>query len=139
MEEGHSMNVRDRSSRVIRLNVEGRLVMDAAPSLSAVISGMVGTHPVVVLIGLAGTTDLDAHGIGELVAARKELERHGGRMALVAPSAGVLQLLSITNLDSVFTICNSELEALVRLAPMKVAAALLRTSGYHVSHFDRRS
>jgi anti-anti-sigma factor len=118
------MEVRGRSSGVIKVVVEGRLVMGTQPSLHAFVSDVVANRPVIVLVCMAGVTDMDAHGIGELVATFRLVKRHGGRMALIAPPARARELLSITHLDSVFTMYNSELEALVRLAPIRVAAAL---------------
>jgi anti-anti-sigma factor len=120
------MKIRGRSCGVIKFKIEGPLVMGAAPSLHALVDDASTNRPMVVLVCMAGVTDMDAHGIGELVATLTMLERRGGRMALIAPPAHVRLLLSITHLDSVFTICNSSLEALVRLAPMRIAAALLR-------------
>jgi anti-sigma B factor antagonist len=129
--EGHAMKIRGRSSGVIKFKVEGPLVMGAAPSLHALVAEVAMNRPVVVLVCMAGVTDMDAHGIGELVAILTMLERSGGRMALIAPSAHVRLLLSITHLDSVFTIYNSALEALVRLARVTVTAALLRKTYDH--------
>jgi anti-sigma B factor antagonist len=124
--DGQAMKIRGRSGGVVKFKVEGPLVTGAAPSLHALVADVSIHRRVVVLVCMAGVTDMDAHGIGELVATFTMLKRRGGRMALIAPSAHVRMLLTITHLDSVFTIYNSVLEALVRLAPMRIAAALLR-------------
>lgn len=113
------------------LNVVGRLVTGSMPSLHALVSELVANRRVVVVVHLAAVTDMDAHGIGELVSSLTTVERHGGRMALIAPSPCVRQLLAITRLDTVFTIYDSEREALVRMCPTAVAATLSRKSVEH--------
>ncbi|MGH9255273.1 MAG: STAS domain-containing protein [Vicinamibacterales bacterium] len=110
----------DISSRFVAgvtvLHLEGRLIMQSrgGVSLRAVVSDLVEKGRVVVLVHMAGVTDMDAHGIGALVSSLTTLERQGGRMALIAPSSHVRRLLAMTRLDSVFSIYESEPEAFAR-------------------------
>ena len=120
------MSVRTRTvSGVAVLYVEGPLVTasGATPSLRAIVRDQLRQGCLVVLIDLAGVTDVDARGIGWLVSSVTTLERHGGKMAIVAPPACVRRLLAITNLDTVLTIYDSEREALIRNRPIVVPTA----------------
>jgi anti-anti-sigma factor len=120
------MEIQHRAGGVTVLNVVGRLVTGSTPSLRALVSELVANRHVVVLIDLAAVTDMDAHGIGELVSSATIVERHGGHIALIAPAPCAAQLLAATCLDTVFTIYDSRLEALVKTCPAAVAAALSR-------------
>jgi anti-sigma B factor antagonist len=67
-----------------------------------------------IAVNLAGTTVVDAEGLGELVAGFKRAKRLGGRLALIAPAERVRKLLAVTKLDSVFKLFASEQEAVER-------------------------
>ena len=77
---------------------------------------------------MAAVTDMDAHGIGELVCSLLTAERHDSQIALIAPSACVRQLLALTRLDTVFAVYDSSAETLLSLRPTAVAVALSRNS-----------
>ena len=104
------MGIRYRSGFAI-VEVTGRLVYGSASSLRTSVNELVATRQLAVLIDMALVTDMDAHGIGELVGSLVTIERHGGQMALIAPSAWVRRLLAITKLDTVLAIYDSETEA----------------------------
>jgi anti-sigma B factor antagonist len=115
------MNVHNRVvADVTILRLEGRLVTQArpVPSLQAVVRDQVRQGRLVVLLDMTAVTDIDAHGLGALVSGLTTLERHGGQMALVAPSDRIRRLLAITRLGTVFAIYDSEAEALVRCRPI---------------------
>lgn len=117
------MNVRARVvSGVTILHLEGRLVTQSRPipSLRAVVGDQVRQGRLVVLLDMTGVTDIDAHGLGALVSSLTTLERHGGQMALIAPSDRIRRLLAITRLDTVFVVHNSESDALIRHRPIVV-------------------
>ena len=114
------MNVRTRIvTGVTILHLEGRLVTQSkpVPSLRAIVGDLVRQGRLVVLLDMTAVTDIDAHGLGALVSSLTTLERHGGQMALVAPSDRIRRLLAITRLDTVFAIYDSEPEALVGCRP----------------------
>jgi len=108
------------------LDLVGRLVAGSRcpPLLRAVVGDLIEKGRVVVLVHMTSVTDMDAHGMGTLVSSLTTLERHGGQMALIAPSAHVRRLLALTRLDTVFTVYDSEREALVRSCPAAVTTAL---------------
>jgi anti-sigma B factor antagonist len=115
------MNVRTRVvPGVTILQLEGRLVTQSkpVPSLRAIVRDQMTQGRLVVLLDMTAVTDIDAHGLGALVSSLTTLERRGGRMALIAPSDRIRQLLTITRLDTVFAIYDSEPEALVTCRPI---------------------
>ena len=127
------MEIRYRSGVVI-LKLVGRLVTGSAPSLRTSVSELVAKRRIAVLINMAAVTDMDAHGIGELVCSLVTVERHDSQMALIAPPACVRQLLAVTRLNTIFAIYDSEADALLRIRPTAVAVALSRNSvEQHVS------
>jgi anti-sigma B factor antagonist len=120
------MEIRHRFGVAI-LKIVGRLVTGSAPSLRTSVNELVAKRRGAVLINMAAVTDMDAHGIGELVCSLLTVERHDSKIALIAPSACVRQLLAVTRLNTIFAIYDSEAEALVRIRPMAVAVALRGT------------
>jgi anti-anti-sigma factor len=120
------MDVRSRVvAGVAILHVEGPLVTGArsVPSLCATVPNQLRHGRLVVLINLAGVTDIDAGGIGWLVSSLTALERHGGRVAMVAPPVRVRQMLAFTKLDTVFAIYDSERDAFIKNRPKVVPIA----------------
>jgi anti-sigma B factor antagonist len=115
------MNVRTRVvTGVTILHLKGRLVTQSrpVPPLHAIVRDQVRDGRLVVLLDMTAVTDIDAHGLGALVYSLTTLERHGGQMALIAPSDRIRHLLAITRLDTVFAIYDSEPEALERYRPI---------------------
>ena len=108
------MDIRSRAvAGVAVLYLEGPLVTASSftPSLRAIVRNQLRQGCLVVLINMAGVTDIDARGLGSLVSSLGTLQRHGGKMAIVAPRACVRKLLALTKLDTVFTIYDSKREA----------------------------
>lgn len=112
------------------LDLAGRLVW-ADPdriSVRAAISKMASEGRANVLVRLSRVTDIDAHGLGELASSCAMVRGWGGQMALIAPRGRVRRLLSLTRLDTVLPIYESEEEALTSAAVDMVIA----TSSVHV-------
>ena len=101
------------------LDLTGRFVVSAGeaeilPFRSAVGALITEGHTHLAL-NLAGLQSIDARGLGELVSTLTRLRRCGGELTLIAPTAVVRKMLSVTWLDTVFHSCDSELEATRRL------------------------
>ena len=97
------------------LDLSGRFVVWTDPdrtSLRTPVTKLVSEGRVNVLVHLARVTDIDAHGLGELVWGVTMLRRSGGQMALIAPSRCVRRLLALTRLDTVLAIYDSECDAI---------------------------
>ena len=101
------------------LDLTGRFVVSAGeaeilPFRSAV-RALITEGRTHLALNLAGLQSIDARGLGELVSTLTTLRGCGGELTLIAPTAVVRQMLSVTRLDRVFHSCDSELEATRRL------------------------
>ena len=108
------------------LEVAGPFVVWTDPHrtlLRSEVSRLVSEGRVSVFVHLSRMTDIDAHGLGELASTSAMLRRSGGQMALIAPRRLVRHLLTLTRLDTLLPIYDSEYEALAG-APADVTAVL---------------
>jgi anti-sigma B factor antagonist len=65
-----------------------------------------------IILNLAGVSYVDSSGVGQLVGALTTARNQGGDLKLLAPPKQVLDLLTTTNLDTVFHIHGDEAAAL---------------------------
>ena len=89
----------DGDAAVIRFR--GRLNMVAAPRLRAVVSDTVAAGHRRVVVDLSTTDFMDSSGLGALIAGLKATRRVGGDLRIAAPTAQVVTVLKLTNLDRV--------------------------------------
>ena len=101
------------------LDLIGRFVVTAGETevllLRSAVGKLIGEDRIFVALNLTRVTSIDAHGLGELVAALATLRNRGGQLVLIAPSRVVSKMLSVTRLNTVLPSCDSELDALCRL------------------------
>ena len=81
------------------IKVTGKMVVGEAGTKvwEAVREALDAGHPKIV-VSLAGVTDLDSSGVGELVAAHTSAGRKGGRLKLAGLSPKLAEVLQITQL-----------------------------------------
>jgi len=60
-----------------------------------------------VVIDLTGVEYIDSAGIGMLALASGKMKEAGGKLALVAPEGRVLQMLNLTQMNAILTVCGS--------------------------------
>jgi anti-sigma B factor antagonist len=65
-----------------------------------------------ILLNLAGVTDIDSSGLGELIASSNTLRKNGGQVKLLHLTKRVRELMIISKLLTVFDVYDSETEAL---------------------------
>lgn len=68
-------------------------------------------------INLAGVTDLDSSGVGNLFAAVASIKAAGGKCKLFAATERVTEVLRRTHLDAVFELLEDEASALSAFRP----------------------
>jgi anti-anti-sigma factor len=109
------------------LDMSGRFVVWTDPdrtSLRRPVGRLVSEGQRNVLVHLAGVTDIDAHGLGELAWGVTMLRRSGGQLALIAPSLWVRRLLALTRLDTTLVIYDSEFAAVAGAESLSPAASM---------------
>jgi len=65
-----------------------------------------------VLLNLTNVTYIDSSGIGELVGALTNVQRHGGQLKLLNPVVRVVNILRITRIDHLFLVSTNEESAI---------------------------
>lgn len=102
-----------RSGDVTILDLKGRLrVGGNAVALHRSLRSLVLEKKLLILLDLAGVEFIDSCGLGELVASQISVEKKGGQLKLVGLSATMRELFAATRLASVFSIVDSEAEAI---------------------------
>jgi anti-anti-sigma factor len=61
--------------------------------------------PIRVVLDMSKVDYIDSAGIGLVALASGKLKEVGGRVIVVAPQGKVLQLLSVTQIDTIVTVC----------------------------------
>lgn len=94
------------------LSLSGRLTVSPAEQeivpLRSAIRELIAEGHVHIGLELSKVTHIDARGLAELVLTLTTLRHAGGELTLMAPSARVKQLLSVTRLDTVFAVGETE-------------------------------
>lgn len=83
---------------------------DAAPAFEGILLGLKAS-PGHVVVDLRHVNAIGSTGLGLLVAVHKAAEEAGRRLVLLAPSAAVRSLLSISALDRLLRIADTDPEA----------------------------
>lgn len=84
--------------QVVALN--GSLDTDGAQLLKAEIERLVAADSPLVVLDLSGLTYLNSQGVRVLQTGFRAMERAGGQLRLINPSAAVEQVLEIVRMDS---------------------------------------
>lgn len=88
-----------KSGNVTILDLQGRLTIGASnDALTSELRKLAESKPCDVLVNLAGVAQVDSSGISTLVRTFVSLERQGGGLRLLSPSARVREVLELTRL-----------------------------------------
>jgi anti-anti-sigma factor len=97
------------------LDLQGHCAISSQESevepLRALVARLVAEGRVQVAANLAALQSVDARGLGELVFTQKTLRAAGGELSIVAPNGSVRRMFSVTRLDGVLRLFESETEA----------------------------
>jgi anti-anti-sigma factor len=96
------------------IQIEGELDLAVAERLDAVLDAAVQQCTRVV-VGLERCDFIDSSGIAVILRAHNRMEEEGNRLAVYAPTAQVLRVLSMTGLTSNDLVFDSAAEALAAL------------------------
>jgi anti-anti-sigma factor len=93
------------------IKIEGELDLAVAGQLDEVLTNAIAECNCV-LVGLEGCDFIDSSGIAVILRAHNRMEADGNRLAVYAPTAQVLRVLSMTGLTSNGLVFDSAEEAL---------------------------
>lgn len=94
------------------VEVSGDIDLHRSSRLQQGLLGVLDNKPTRILINLSGVPYMDSSGVASLVKLLSRTKKIGVPLVLVALTSKVLSILEITRLDSVFTISDSEEEAM---------------------------
>ncbi len=106
------MNVNTRQAGdVTILDLKGKITIGSGDvALRQAIQEVMGSGANKVLINMADVSTIDSSGIGELVSAYTTATNRGARLKLINLPAKVTDILTITQLITVFDVYDSEAE-----------------------------
>jgi anti-sigma B factor antagonist len=113
------------------VDLRGSLAAGAAAErggLAAAVAQLADAGFVNIAVNLAEVTRVDARGLGELVLALRAAHDRSAHLALVAPPPRLRRLLSLTRLDTVFELCDSEADAQDDDDRLRMSCATLASS-----------
>src|SRR5438270_280213 len=108
------MKATSRSANNIDIiKLDGKITIGAGDQqLREVISSAVNEGKTNILLDLSGVTTIDSSGIGELVGSYTTATNRGAKIKLCALSQAISNILTLTQLITVFDVYDSEQEAL---------------------------
>jgi len=109
-----SMNISVRKKKDVAIvDFVGRLAAGVGDSMLPQLVGQILEEGYKkILLNLSGMDYIDSNGLGELVQSLKTSKRYGASLRLLKPQDRVTKTLRLTNLLPMFTVYDSESEAL---------------------------
>ena len=106
------------AGKIAVVRLDGRLTLSPAlhklkPRVDTILASNSSTG---LVLDLSAVPDIDSAGIGELLTIHTSATRRGMRVALASVDRRVTEVLEITRLDGIFTICDDEKSALEHVA-----------------------
>jgi len=105
-----------RVEDVTILDLKGRERIRGAMTLHESIRCLAREGKIQVLLDLSWVKHIDSGGLGELVSSHVTLDEKGGALKLMHMTESVQQLMTVTNLLTVFDVYDDEPEALASFA-----------------------
>ncbi len=100
---------------IIRL--KGKIIGDGAVKLKQAIDEQISSGAKWMIVDLAEVPLMDSSALGTIIAAFLKLRESKGRLALLNAQKGVINVLAITKLDTLFEIYDDMQEALESIKP----------------------
>jgi anti-sigma B factor antagonist len=109
-----AMNISVRKEKDVAIvDFEGRLAVGVGDTvLPDLINELLEGGVKKILLNLSGMEYIDSNGLGELVQSLKTSKRYGASLRLLKPQDRVAKTLRLTNLLPMFSVYDSESEAL---------------------------
>jgi anti-sigma B factor antagonist len=108
------MDIKVRKAEDVAIvDFNGRLAIGVSDTiLPRIIGEILGEGSKKILLNLSDMDYIDSNGLGELVQAYREAQRRGASLRLLKPQDRVAKTLRLTNLLPMFTVYESEDDAL---------------------------
>ena len=107
-----------RTQDVVVLDLKGRMTIDdGAELLCDKVNSLIFQGQRKVLLNLSGVPHIDSGALGKLVSCSLTARRANGSVKLVGLTGRLVELLTMTNLITVFDTFNTEQEALSSFMP----------------------
>ena len=112
------MNISVRKKKDVAIvDFEGRLAAGVSDTvLPQIVNDILDEGYKKILLNLSGMDYIDSNGLGELVQSLKTSKRHGASLRLLKPQDRVTKTLRLTNLLPMFSVYETESEALTAFA-----------------------
>ena len=105
------------------MDVSGRIVLgDGSKVIREAVKGLLDKGQKHILLNMEEVSYVDSAGLGELVSSYTSVKNQGGQLILLNLSKGVMDLMAITKLATIFEVFENEGVAVLHLWP-KVNAA----------------
>ena len=101
------------SDRPNVLSLEGEIDLHVSPRVSISLRQMIEKKPKQLVVDLSRVTYLDSSGLAVLIESMQNVEKYGGKFAIVGVQETVRSIFDIARLDQVFRIFSDVNAALV--------------------------
>lgn len=104
-----------RNSNIPVVGLSGDIDSFTCSKLGQAIVGLITDGDFRVVIDLAKVNYIDSSGLGTLVGGLRRVNERNGGLAITNPSPQIRKIMDITGLDKVFSVFDSESEAVTSL------------------------
>lgn len=105
-----------REPRLVIVDVAGEIDVTSANRIRDTLGDLTKAVSPQIVVNLARATYIDSSGLGVLMAARRDVQKGGGRLVLCGMSKDVRMVLELTRLNKLFEIYDDETAARARFA-----------------------
>jgi len=105
-----------RESHLVIVDMVGEIDVNAVTRIRDTLGDLTKAVSPQIVVNLARVTYIDSSGLGILMAARREVLKGGGRLALCGMTKDVRMVLELTRLNKFFEIYDDEATARTRFA-----------------------
>ena len=90
----------------------GKIIGDAVPALKKKMEEQINKSGGRLVLDLSNVPLMDSSALGMIVAGLQDLKKENGKLVLLNPQKAVVNVLSVTRLDSIFEIYKDEEKAI---------------------------
>jgi len=116
---------RESKEDVLVIKIKGKFIIGTEDALRNEVQEALAAGWRKVVLDLKGITTIDSSGLAELVSIYTTVTNRGGRLSLSCPSQKVVDIMTITQLISVFDVFDSSDEAVDYLRSAEIRPELV--------------